>query len=200
MCPLNLLHFLRGGPQAASQVRGHLAPDSAESGPAGGSSGSPPSHSPQVRGQGTPRGKSLSQHPQPPWAVAALTFPKVLQPPFGERGFLLGYGERGDTRCAVTRSPGVLPAFPSQSRAGTPRAAVTLFHGGPRLSAPLGLSLRGTREARGTGFHRHPRTSRVPAPLRLLELRAPDRQGVLSDPGVLPAGDGEPRSRPPGWV
>lgn len=116
MCPLNLLHFLRGGPQAASQVRGHLAPDSAESGPAGGSSGSPPSHSPQVRGQGTPRGKSLSQHPQPPWAVAALTFPKVLQPPFGERGFLLGYGERGDTRCAVTRSPGVLPAFPSQSR------------------------------------------------------------------------------------
>lgn len=84
---------------------------------------------------------------------------------------------------------------PSPRRAGAPGAAVTLVRGGPGLSASLGLPLRGTREARGTGFHRHPPSSRVPAPLRLRGLAAPDAREALSGRGAPAAGDGESRSR-----
>lgn len=88
---LKLLRFLRGGPQADFPNLWHVAPDSAEPGPAGGSSGSPPSRFPGDRRPRTPRGKLPSQTPQPPRAAAALTFTKVLQPSFGTSSFPLGH-------------------------------------------------------------------------------------------------------------
>lgn len=70
----------------------------------------------------------------------------------------------------------------------------------PGLSASLRLPLRETREARGAGFHGHPGSSRVPAPLPPRGLGAPDTREALGSPGVLPAVDSELHSRLPGWV
>lgn len=54
--------FLRGH-KLTSEVRGHLARDSAKTRGARGSSGDPPPHSPRVRGRGPPHEKFLSQAP-----------------------------------------------------------------------------------------------------------------------------------------
>lgn len=69
-----------------------------------------------------------------------------------------------------------------------------------RAEGVAGAPLRGTREARGAGFRRHPRSSRVLAPLWPRGLRAPDARERAAVPEPCPPGDGEPRSQLPGWV
>lgn len=86
----------------------------------------------------------------------------------------------------MTGDPGALPAFPSPSRGSQDGSYLV-----PRRSRAEGLPgapLRGTREARGAGFHRHPRSSRVLAPLRLRGLGAPDTRERSTAPESCPSG------------
>lgn len=92
------------------------------------------------------------------------------------------------------------PGSPARLPPAAPGSQLPWSAAVPGLSASLRLPLRETREAGGAGFHGHPGSSRVPAPLPPRGLGAPDAREALGSPGVLRAVDSEPRSRLPGWV
>lgn len=160
-------------------------------------SGGPPPHSPEVRGRRPRAGSPRVSTPNHPGLQLLSLSQRSCSLRLARRASFWD-PERGDTRRTVTGDPGVLPAFPSPSR-GSQGCSYLV----PRRSRAEGVSgapLRGTREARGAGFHRHPRSSRVLAPLRLRGLGAPDTRERSTAPESCPSGDGEPRSRLPGWV
>lgn len=164
--------FLEGTHRLTSEVRGHLAVDSASRA----ALGAVVAARLLVPGRSEaedPARKSQSLHPQPPWACSCSHFHK------GPAAFVrheeLPSGtpreRRHPPRC--DRDPGVLPALPSANR-GAQDCSLPCSAAVSELRASLGLSLRGTRDARGAGFHRHSRGSRVLAPLLLRGRRAPD--------------------------
>lgn len=146
----------------------------------------------------TPRGKSRASTPNHP-GLQLLSLSQRSCSLRSARGASFRDPERGDTRRTVTGDPGELPAFRTSPSRGSQDGSYLV----PRRSRAEGLPgapLRGTREARGAGFHRHPRSSRVLAPLRLRGLGAPDTRERSIAPESCPSGDGEPRSGLPGWV
>lgn len=177
MCPLKWLHFLTGTtPRLPSPIRGHLAPDFTESGPAGDSRGSPPSPSQEVRGRGTPepappnhpRLQRLSLSPSP------TAFARPEERPSGTRR-----ERRHPTRS--DREPGVPPASPS------PRwgARVSSYLLGPRRSRAQRVS--GAPAAGDPGSQKHwipqaPPELQSPGPSRAAGTRSARRAGSAQRP------------------